>query len=395
MQHFHNSNNLNPLHTHLITILSATIMLVFLLGTHGGINAAHCGSNTAVSSPVNSSASPSIFFCIDHSGSMCVSNIAGEPPLDSNGYRFSVVRTLIDSICRYRPHSKIGLAVFRQYLYFNRSPSHPLFASTPEDTGAYIPLLTLDSTYMGSSMKGSAILQEYLKTEEIVDTLISKTKPFVGLAYKPDNDSPIPNLPSTNINTAFNAAKHAMAGSKNPKEHQFVIFISDGEATYPTGPTRRDFEKGVNVPTTFTVFFSVNGSAPMSLNVMTNNIQANRYSSSNPKSRIWPFNNTSFEELQGFLMNNAIRPIFAIVDQVTKSENPAPEGFNTIKAAIRIYSGSAAVILDGCKDAGTGRICSLDGRTIATFAIRQGASTITISGAAVPRVMLLDCIVGS
>jgi hypothetical protein len=63
----------------------------------------------------------------------------------------------------------------------------------------------------------------------------------------------------TNINLAFITAKNAMKSAKNSKDRQFVIFFSDGEATasIPSIKDQNDFQKGVDVPTSFTVYLQI------------------------------------------------------------------------------------------------------------------------------------------
>ncbi|NLE01006.1 MAG: hypothetical protein GX640_14155, partial [Fibrobacter sp.] len=122
----------------------------------------------------------------------------------------------------------------------------------------------------------------------------------------------------TNINNAFLAAQQAFASSKNGKERQFIIFLSDGEP-YPTtganlvrlhgGKEPNWFEEGVNTPTTFTVYLHrTETTAPASMQRMTTNIQNNGYSSSNPMSKIWRLN-TDYSSLMSLLMTNVIQPI--------------------------------------------------------------------------------------
>jgi hypothetical protein len=63
---------------------------------------------------------PSIFFIIDHSGSMINGNEYYVGAQDQWGSRFSVTRDLIDTIGKLFPDKvEVGMAVFRNDLYFD------------------------------------------------------------------------------------------------------------------------------------------------------------------------------------------------------------------------------------------------------------------------------------
>jgi hypothetical protein len=139
------------------------------------------------------------------------------------------------------------------------------------------------------------------------------------MKYKPTDPLPIRTC-GTNINSGFDAAKDAMKSSKWEKQKQFVIFISGVEANRPQDGTKNDFVKGIDVPTTFTIFFSRDERVPQSIQLMTDNIKQNGYSASNPLSRVWGFDNSSKGDAQAieesktkltkFLMENIMATIY-------------------------------------------------------------------------------------
>jgi hypothetical protein len=115
---------------------------------------------------------------------------------------------------------------------------------------------------------------------------------------------------STNINIAFEAARQEMSTAVNPRDRQFVIFFSDGapQGTDQMGLVSDYFMQGTNVPTTFTVFFTPNATAPASLQTMTANIQNNGYSTTNPNSALWTIQ-TSYNALLQLFMEHVIPTI--------------------------------------------------------------------------------------
>jgi hypothetical protein len=185
---------------------------------------------------------------------------------------------------------------------------YPPFTKTGYETQGYIPLLKLDSTVSGG-MKGIDLLKKYLQTEPI--TLDNNLSSNI-LKYKPQFEL----TQGTNINLAFDAARFSMLKALHPKENQFVIFLSDGEpnSTWPRAPA--DFEKGLTMPTTFTVYFLAAADAPVprSIETMTTNIRNNGYSTNNKLSEYWGMQ-ASFEGLLSSLMSRAITSIFSTIKQ--------------------------------------------------------------------------------
>ena len=238
---------------------------------------------------------PSIFFIIDNSGSMK----SIQDPRDRDGNRFLATAAFIDTIYRYYPRAQVGLAVFGTWLFFDPADRDYFVTCPTVDSGAYVPLLELDKKYVDyGNQTGYQILKEILDTA-LYTGLYSD---YVDLQYQP-TDSILMGT-STHINAAFKAAIHSFILSLFPRDNHFVIFLSDGDATYPNDATQDDFQNGVGVPTTFTIYFSRNGVVPASIQTMTENIRNNGYSTTNPLSNYWGYNNTSMEELVRFFVGN-------------------------------------------------------------------------------------------
>ncbi len=265
----------------------------------------HVGSPIFVNENVTNE--PTIFFVIDHSGSMFEEydpSIDPNAPYDIWGNRFNVTRDLLDTLYKKVPKAEVGLAVFRQWPYFFLEDDPDLFESFPgEDYWGYIPLLRLDSVYQPSNKMGYQIIKDYLKT----DTVTLEYPPywdFVDLEYIPTDFWM--NGTYTNINDAHECAKDAMLASQHPKDQHFVIFISDGLASWPDEAIKDNYVKGIGMPTTYTVFFTKDSMPPPSLQEMTDNIRVNGYSTSNPRSELWAFDNTDYDKLMSFLMDSVI-----------------------------------------------------------------------------------------
>ena len=67
---------------------------------------------------------------------------------DPQGQRFTATSALLDTLNEYFPDgAEVGVATFRQYLYYVLE-DEPRFAQCPDqDTGSYIPLLGLSTQY--------------------------------------------------------------------------------------------------------------------------------------------------------------------------------------------------------------------------------------------------------
>ena len=232
---------------------------------------------------------PSLFFIIDHSGSMYQN-----PGNDVDGLRFSTSLEFIDSIMARFPSAEVGIAVFRQHLYYDPADDSRFVACPGYSFGAYLPFLKLDSSYLPIGESGYQIVSKYLES-------VSNGN-YVNLVYVPTNVAQ--NSASTNINVGFAAAKHAFQSAIYAKNRQFIIFLSDGDANVTNGPNTGnwDFVTDVtDIPTTFTIFFTSSGTAPANLVTMTTNIQGNAYSTNNPKSNIWAID---VADLMTLLMDN-------------------------------------------------------------------------------------------
>ena len=261
---------------------------------------------------------PSIFFIIDHSGSMYNYDYDSAtstlyPPADPLGNRFKVTRDLIDTLSNKRrfPGIEVGVAVFGTCLYYDTTDGITVTVAGepgvgPFDDGGYIPLLKLDRDYNGKT--GAEIIKEKLQTKTIQKTVhINWAGPDTTIEYEwVDLTAPSTFFfsPGTDINIGFTAEKKAMrASTYDPKNH-YGIFFSDGEAN--DGMNADAYVAGTGVPTAFTIFFTETGQAPQDLIDMNNNIQNNGYSSSNPLSTLWPFENTTYDTLMNFLMEKVI-----------------------------------------------------------------------------------------
>ena len=252
-------------------------------------------------------ATPSVFFIIDHSSSMYTNQNK-----DMWGNRFRVTRDLIDSLRVRFPKTEIGISVFTEYLYFRPEASNDFVQCPGIDSGAYLPFYRMDSSYVNSGGKpGWQVLQGWMETDTTIGTNEDPNLEFVDLVYRQNPMWPdwyAGQGSNTNINAGFEAAKHAFQSATYDKRSQFIIFLSDGARSPQTLPD--DYVDGVNTPTTFTIYFVAPGEQlPQEIVTMNTNIQNNGYSSSNPNSQLWGFENNSYDSLMTFLMENVINVI--------------------------------------------------------------------------------------
>jgi len=281
-----------------------------------------CEPEFTIEEVVETGNPPSIMFVIDHSTSMTNGGGSGEP-MDSGGVRFKVTSALLDSIYKIYPDAEVGLTIFEKYLWIN-SEDNPNYVSLPESyyetyplsanqdifkTQGYIPLLKLDSTVQGDQ-KGIDVLKDMLEVKYA--TIGSADFESAVPVYEPKWLADLTG--GTNINVAFDATRNAMEKASNPKENQYVIFLSDGEPNSNWPRAGNDFQAGVGMPATFTVFFTSTGRVPASISNMTKNIQENGYSSSNEKSWYYAMQ-ASYDSLISRLMTNALTPIMSVVKQ--------------------------------------------------------------------------------
>lgn len=269
--------------------------------------------NNSISSISGSSLPPSIVFVIDHSGSMSGDGTVGN---DEMGSRFTVSRSLIDTLYKRQPNAEVGIVVFREHLFFDKTTGQyfttyfktlsDIYDNEPKQ--AYLQMLTLNRTY--GTKKGIDIIKDVLST----DTIRKNLDTFVDLTYKPSFN----NTANTNINIGFIAAKDAMKSAANPPDRQFVIFFSDGEpkGNSQAGLPINDFISGKGMPTTFTVFFTQSTVAPQSIQLLTINIRNNGYSTSNPESNLWAIQ-TNHDALLNLLMSNVVNNLLVPGDPNT------------------------------------------------------------------------------
>lgn len=269
---------------------------------------------------IDTSTPPSIFFVIDHSGSMFYKSFTQENTTQSArdrwGARFRVTRDLIDSIKAVFPDAEVGFSVFGTNLYFDPTQDD-LFEKVTgnnEDnySGAYIPLLKLNQEYEYSegTASGYDILKHYLDTD--TNETSNSDQTFLDLKYKPNNTAL--DDASTNITAGFDAVKDAFKSATYPKNKQYVIFFSDGVATQPSNNDEEKlrFLNGIDNPTLFTVFFSPTGDIPPMIDSLTTVVKNNGYSESNVETNAWSIE-ANYETLMTTLLDN----VFSIIN--TKS----------------------------------------------------------------------------
>jgi len=151
---------------------------------------------------------------------------------------------------------------------------------------------------------GYDIVKEYLD----YDTVSSGSYEYVDLKYRPSNINI--NSGSTNITAGFQAAKDAFKTARYPKKQQFIIFFSDGVATYPGqqgSPEANQYIEDVkaDIPTTFTIYFTQDPNPPQDLVDMTDNIKVNNYSIMNKNSALWAID-LGQQTLMTFLVENVL-----------------------------------------------------------------------------------------
>lgn len=251
-------------------------------------------------------APPSIVFIIDNSGSM--------NSTDGNEQRFSVSRSLLDSIYKAAPATKVGVVVFSRRLHYDHR-ENAFFKQAdlgdPAQHDSYIPLTALNTAYPGGRF-GIDTLKALLENDAS-GNLVHATK--LPAVRQPSDTRWLPEnvRDGTDITLGFQAAKQALIGDNNAKDNQYFIFLSDGE---PSGidvvrqTMASEWIQAVNVPTTFTVFFTNSSTPPPQIQTMNTNIRNNGYSASNPKSNTWAIN-LQASQLLPLLSSSVLNPIFA------------------------------------------------------------------------------------
>ncbi|HKP95590.1 MAG TPA: VWA domain-containing protein [Fibrobacteria bacterium] len=270
---------------------------------------------------------PSIVFIIDNSGSMGTSLGEGSDP---QAQRFKVTTSLMDSIYKAAPNTEVGLVIFSRRLAFEDRDNpffKPAFPADPAQHDAYVPLTKLNQVFADGKL-GVDTLKALLSTTPgsngklVYNTRNPESRPNKNINKDPAGTVTDPAQPGkwnvrdgTDITLGFEAAKQAMASATAARENRFFIFLSDGAPSDPDDSrlaNQYDFEQGKAAPTTYTVFFTDDGTVPARIATMMNNIKANGYSSGNPKSAGFPID-TRLEQLLPLLQSNVLNPIFANV----------------------------------------------------------------------------------
>jgi hypothetical protein len=261
---------------------------------------------------------PSIFFVIDNSGSMWYEDfeIDGETftHMDPYAHRYTVTQDLIDSVHSRMPEAEVGVGIFGSEMYLDVNDDNLLDRANGRSNWGYIPLLKLNEEY-DSDWAGFGTGREILKSYMEIRDGVAPGFEESPLVYRSGAET------GTNITTAFDAARHAFENSTTRNDFQYIIFISDGDATIPQADQqeRERFMEGNDVPTTYTIFFRSDGSdVPQSIETMTENIKNNGYSPRNHRSRYWGYENSSQEELLKFIMDNVISVIDQNIDAKVK-----------------------------------------------------------------------------
>lgn len=254
----------------------------------------HCSPDSFREAPVvGTEDTISLFFIIDHSGSMSY--------MDSTATRYDVVEKLIDTLAARSPESEVGITVFsNQLLHDYRDDSYFVqLDPSSEWHDSYIPLTRLDTT-VGSMSAVEKLKWSIALSPTPNDTDIGGNRRLLNANYGVTgrhSGHDIAGNPVTGYNTttdislAFEAARKAFETARYPADRRYVIFLSDGVHQYvdvERRPNQLDYQGGEGVPTTFTAFF-INETQPIpdQINTMTDNIAANGYSSTNTQSEVW------------------------------------------------------------------------------------------------------------
>jgi hypothetical protein len=233
----------------------------------------------------------SLFFVIDHSGSMSV--------MDSTCVRYELTANLIDSLKASSPVSEVGMAIFSNQLLHNTANDPYAVKLDPASsyTDAYIPLTQLNSTVGGKNAS------DYLKSVIALSTTEKDpggNRKLINCYYgnngrhsgHPGYEDVLTGYNgTTDITLAFDAARKAFKSAKNPRAKQYIIFLSDGEPQYVDYERKafiNDFKAGTDLPATFTAYW-VNKDQPIPTQIveMNTKIQNNNYSTSNSMSAVW------------------------------------------------------------------------------------------------------------
>jgi len=283
---------------------------------------AACDDTLEVRTP-GAASPPSIVFIIDNSGSMS----KGEENTSSGGNdpdeaRFTVVQSLLDTLYAASPAAEVGMVLFTRRLAFDHRDNSYFRSAFPGDTSqhdSFVPLTPLNRIFP-DGVRGLDTLKRLLEFSGN-GNLIHHTR-RAGSRENEDY-APTSTRDGTDITLGFEAAKVAMADAKAPPADRYFIFLSDGEpASLDEGrdPMEDDFIAGKSIPTTFTVYFKKgdNPTAPRNIVRMTENIRANGYSASNPKSNHWAINIPG-SQLSALLQSSVLDTILSSAASAPKS----------------------------------------------------------------------------
>ena len=273
-----------------------------------------CDPREVIEAQFEAVSPPSIVFVIDHSASMMGIGKT-YPGYDTWGARYEVTKDLLDTIAALYPEAEVGVVVFREVLFFDHRNNRAFSPLEGFGDQSYLPLVQLNRI-IENDKTGMDIIKEVLATDTVIGRRADMLVEHVDLRYRPD----FPTVGNTNINVAFLAAQRALQDASNPVENQFIIFLSDGEPhNPPDGPQEHGgldknwFTSGEGMPTTFTVYFTRDEEAPLSLQVMTENIRHNEYSKNNPYSALWAMDAT-YERLMDLLVTRFVTPLLLVVE---------------------------------------------------------------------------------
>lgn len=250
----------------------------------------HCSPDTIIEGAEGSPADTiAVFFLIDHSSSMSL--------MDSQAVRYTIVNEMIDSLFKKSPASEVGIAVFSNQLLHSVQDDSFFTQLNELYHDSYAPLTKLNGTIgvtpAVQKLKWSIELSPAEKDIGGNRLLLHANYSSTGR-----HDSRLTSMSpgyngTTDISLAFEAAQKAFQKSTRPKDKQYIVLLSDGEAQYvdvERADHINDYIKGEDLPTIFTAFFINKGSTqpiPNSLLTMTENIRNNGYSKSNVRSEIW------------------------------------------------------------------------------------------------------------
>lgn len=239
--------------------------------------------------------STSLVFMVDNSGSM--------DDTDKNANRFKFIATVVDTLAnnpnKY-PGIECGLSVFGSNLYYHESNS-PLLEYLPNDQnkslGAFLPLVKLGKKYSNCGGKtGKEIIKELVETKlDWTGTTMLKSACHSNW------------MVNTNLDIGFSSAVESMKRSKKPKENQFIIYLGDGDGE--SSDCIDGFVNGTvdGIPTTFSIYFTEDGTAPLNIVNINDAIKRNGFSNSNSEyTNLKPYKNTTLDSLVSYVLDSIV-----------------------------------------------------------------------------------------